>query len=633
MHEFLSFLVIGVVYGGIYAVTASGLVVTYATSGVFNFAHGAIGMVAAYTYWALHVPAGWPAVPAALVVVLVFAPLAGAVIERALVRRLHGAPVTASIGVTLGLMLLLVGVASVLWKPDTARNLPTFFAQNDFVRAAGVNVSYDQVVILVVAVIVAAGLRLALYRTRAGVSMRAVVDDRTLVALAGRSPGRSAQLGWIFGASLAAAGGVLLADQIGTLDIQALTFLVVSAYAAAIVGRLRSVPLTFVGAMLLGIAVSFTSSSYLPSSVVNDLQLSQTMPMALLFLVLLVLPQGRLRTHGVPRPTGPRVPSLRASVAGGAALVAVTWVVSGFISVGQVDLAAEGISLSLVMLSLVLLTGYAGQISLCQLTFAGLGAFAMGKIGGGASPLGLLGAVGLAALVGMLVALPAIRLQGLYLALATLAFASAMDFAFFQNPNVLGSGVPLSVGRAGLLGMSFVTDRSFLVLLSVVFALAGIGVLALRRGRIGRRLLAMNDSPAASAMTGVSLTWTKLLVFGLSAGLAGLAGALYGGVSGTVVDSDFQMLASLAILLLATVWGIRSAAGVLLAGLSFVLIPLLPDAAQYDLVYLLSGFGAIAISRNPEGVVGDLALRAAGLRAWVARRRHGDTAGLVGAGA
>ena len=100
---------------------------------------------------------------------------------------------------------------------------------------------------------------------------------------------------------------------------------------------------------------------------------------------------------------------------------------------------------------------------------------------GGASPLGLLAAVGLAALVGVLVALPAIRLQGLYLALATLAFASAMDFAFFGNPDVLGPGIPLSVGRAGILDMSFVTDRSFLVLLAVVFALAGIGVLALRR--------------------------------------------------------------------------------------------------------------------------------------------------------
>jgi branched-chain amino acid transport system permease protein len=615
VHEFLTYLVIGIVYGATYAVTASGLVVTYATSGVFNFAHGAIGMVAAYVFWALHVAGGMPSFLAAAIVVLVLAPLAGAAIERGLVRGLHGAPVTASIGVTVGLMLALVGIASVLWDPDITRIVPSFFSQSDLVRVAGVNITYDQVMALIVAAVVAVALRLLLYQTRAGMSMRAVVDDPTLVALAGRSPARSAQLGWVVGASLAAAGGVLVAtQQLGTLDIEALTFLVVSAYAAAIVGRLRSVPLTFVGAMVLGIAVSFTNSSYIPQSVSNNLQLYQTMPMVLLFLVLLVLPHGRLRTHAAARGTLLRVPSLRTSIAAGVLLVAVTWVVSGFISRANVDYAAEGLALALVMLSLVPLTGYAGQISLCQLTFAGLGAFAMGKVAGGASPLGLLAAVGLAGGAGLLVALPAIRLRGLYLALATLAFASAMDSAFFGNTNVMTLQLVLQVGRSPVFGMSFVTDRSFLVLLSVVFALAAIGVVALRRSRFGRRLVAMNDSPAACATVGVSLVRTKLAVFGLSAALAGLAGALYGGVSGLVTNQDFQMLSSLAILLLATVWGIRSVTGVLLAGLSFVLIPLIPDASRYELVYVLSGLGAIAISRNPEGVIGDYVARLGALR-------------------
>lgn len=615
MHEVLTYLVIGIVYGATYAVTASGLVVTYATSGVFNFAHGAIGMMAAFTYWALHGPAGLPSLLAAALVVLVLAPLAGAVIERGLVRGLHGAQLTSTIGVTVGLMLALIGIASVLWSPDVTRLVPSFFPITDVVRVAGVNVTYDQLTALAVAVIVAVVLRLLLFRTRAGLSMRAVVDDPSLVALAGRSPGRSAQLGWAVGAALAAAGGVLVATQTGTLDIEALTFLVVSAYAAAIVGRLRSVPFTFLGAMVLGIAVSFTSSSYVPQTLNNDLQLAQTMPMVLLFLVLLVLPQARLRTRDAVRPAGLRVPSLRATLVAGAALVAVTWVVSDFLTDGQIGLASEGLALALVMLSLVLLTGYAGQTSLCQLTFAGLGAFAMGKVAGGASPLGLLAAVGLAGGVGLLVALPAIRLRGLYLALGTLAFASAMDSAFFGDVRVFGLDLAVPVGRAPVLWMSFGTGRSYLVLLATVFALAGVGVLAIRRGRFGRRLVAMNDSPAACATTGISLVRTKLVVFGLSAALAGLAGALYGGVSGLVVNSDFEMLASLAILLLATVWGIRSVTGVLVAGLSYVLIPLIPDAARYDLVYVLSGLGAIAISRNPEGVVGDYALRFLSLRA------------------
>jgi branched-chain amino acid transport system permease protein len=627
VHFFLEYLVVGIVYGGTYAVTASGLVVTYATSGVFNFAHGAIGMMAAFTYWALHVSLGWPTIPAVVAVVLVLAPLTGAVIERVLVRGLEGAPVVATVGVTLGLMLAVIGAANHFWNPGTARLVPTFFAPNDFVDVLGVNVSYDQLTVLVVAVLVALGLWLFLHGTRAGISMRAVVDDRALVALTGRSPGRSAQLGWVFGASLAATGGVLWAIQIKTLDIEILTLLVVSAYAAAIFGRLKSLPLTFVGALALGIAVSLSNSTYLPQTAFfANLQLFQTTPMILLFVVLMVLPRGRLQTSAGPSRPRLKVASLRTSLIAGAALIIATLVVSGFLSQGNIDLTAEGMVLGLVLLSLVPLTGYAGQISLGQLSFAGLGAFAMGKVAGGASPLGLVAAVVLAAAVGVVVALPAIRLQGLYLALATLAFASGMDYAFFQNPSVMGSGSAFIVGRAPVVGLSFASNRSFLVFIAVVFALAGIGVLALRRGRFGRRLVAMSDSPAACATVGISLTLTKLVVFGLSAGLAGLAGALYGGITGEVTSDDFAMLASLTLVLLAAVWGVRSVTGALLAGLAFVLLPtLFPSYA--DVTYLAAGLGAIGLSRNPEGVVGDTVLRVSELLRGIRATGANDAAG------
>jgi branched-chain amino acid transport system permease protein len=632
VHYFLEYLVVGIVYGGTYAVTASGLVVTYATSGVFNFAHGAIGMMAAFTYWALHVSLGWPTIPSVMAVVLVLAPLTGALIERVLVRGLEGAPVVATVGVTLGLTLALIGAANHFWNPGTARLVPTFFSPSDFVNVLGVNVSYDQLTVLVVAVLVALGLWGFLHGTRAGISMRAVVDDRALVALTGRSPGRSAQLGWVLGASLAAAGGVLWAIQIKTLDVEILTLLVISAYAAAIFGRLKSLPMTFAGALALGIAVSLSNSTYLPqTSFVANLQLFQTTPMILLFVVLLVLPRGRLSTSAGPGRARLKVASLRTSLVGAAALIIATLVVSGFLSPGNIDLTAEGLVLGLVLLSLVPLTGYGGQISLGQLTFAGVGAFAMGKVAGGASPLGLVAAVALAAGVGIVVALPAIRLQGLYLALATLAFASGMDYAFFQNPSVMGSGSAFDVGRAPVLGLSFVTSRSYLVLLSVVFALAAIGVLAMRRGRFGRRLVAMSDSPAACATVGISLTTTKLIVFGVSAGLAGLAGALYGGITGVVTSDDFAMLASLTLVLLAAVWGIRSVTGALLAGLAFVLLPtLFPSYA--DITYLAAGLGAIGLSRNPEGVVGDTALRASALLHRFRSKDSGGGANVPGEG-
>ena len=619
MHFFLVYLVSGIVAGAIYAVTASGLVVTYNTSGVFNFAHGAIGMMAAFAYWALRVPLGWPMIPSVVVVVFVAAPLAGALIERGLIRHLFGAPVASTIGVTLGLMLALVGVATILWNPGDYRAIPTFFSPTKDVSIFGVSVLYNQLVILAVAASVAVGLRLVFYKLRAGVAMRSVVDDPELLALTGASPRRTAQRGWMIGCTLAAAAGVLLATQV-TLNITTLTLLVVSAYAAAIFGRLRSVPLTFVGALVLGEIYSFSQSTYIPQWFINDTQLDKTAPMIVLFIALLFLPQGRLRTAGqVPAMRMP-VASLRTSVGGGVVLMAGALVISAFLSQSNLLYASEGVALAIVMLSLVLLTGYAGQISGCQLAFAGLGAFAMGKVLGGASPLGLVAAFVLAAAAGALVALPAIRLQGLYLALATLAFGAAMDYAFFESPNSFGYGGSLLVGRARFFGNNFASNRSFLVLVAAIFAVCSIAVLAIRRSRFGRRLVALNDSPAACVTLGIGIGRTKLIVFALSAGLAGLGGALYGGVSGQVSAGDFPVLLSLTLLLLATVWGIRSTSGVLLAGIAFVLLPLIPHVSS--LIYLATGLGAITISRNPEGILGETITRISVLTTRLAGRNQ-----------
>ena len=167
------------------------------------------------------------------------------------------------------------------------------------------------------------------------------------------------------------------------------------------------------------------------------------------------------------------------------------------------------------------LSGYAGQVSLCQFTFLGIGAVTMHAVDGGSSVLGLLAAVGVCAGVGAVLALPVLRLRGLYLALATLAFAVLMDNVFFQSSSIMGVGGTVAVGRPDIFGMRFTTDRAFDVFLAVVLALCLIGVGALRRGPFGRRLVGMSDSPAACSTVGLSLTMTKLTVFAFSAGLAG----------------------------------------------------------------------------------------------------------------
>src|SRR6266581_4897649 len=502
MTTFLALTVVGIVVGCIYALTATGLVVTYITSGIFNFAHGAVGMIAAFTYWELTVKHGWPVLPSLVLVILVLAPLMGAAIERLLMRKLHGAPTEVSLVITLGLLLFLLGVGFTRWDPGVPRLLPKFFAGHQ-VKLFSVVVTYHLIVVVLMAAAVAIGLRLFLFRTRSGIALRAVVDDPDLVALTGAAPTRVSQLGWAIGSSLAALAGILLAPIV-TPDILILTLLVVNGYAAAMVGRLRSLPLTFAGGVALGMFESY-AVGYLPGSVLS--QLRTTLPIIFLFIIILVLPASRLRVGQPASRPAAKVPSLRTSAIVAGVYVVGIWIVSGHLSLTDRGIVAKGAILSLVMLSLVLLTGYSGQISLAQMTFVGFGAFAMGKVAGGGSWWGVLAAVGFGAAAGALISLPALRLRGLYLALSTLAVARAIDTVFFNNNHVFGQGGAVHVGRVALPGISLDSPRAYLVFCAFVFAVAAVGVVAVRRAALGRRLAAMSDSPAACATLGMSLTW------------------------------------------------------------------------------------------------------------------------------
>ena len=426
METFLSFTVIGIVAGAIYAVTAMGLVVTYTTTGVFNFAQGAVGMVAAFSYWELTQSYHWPVVLALVVVLLVEAPLLGALVEFIFMRRIYGASADRSLMVTLGVLLIMVGVATAVWGQQTLRIVPPFFEGHE-VTIFGVVVTYQQLLIVIVAVVIALGLRLYFMNFRSGVAMRAVVDDPELLALAGVAPYRVSRRGWMLGFMLAGLAGVLLAPTVGStgLNIDTLTLLVVNGYAAAVVGRLRSLPWTFVGGIALGLADAY-ATGYLPGHIPAALveQIATIIPAVFLFVALLVVPSARLRAIGrIPVHLPPKVANARQSLVGSGLLVVAVAVISVVAAGSTLATISQGIALGIVALSLVLLTGYGGQVSLCQYTFLGVGAFTMGKVaGGGGSWLGLLAAVGICAALGMLVALPALRLRGLYLALATLAF-------------------------------------------------------------------------------------------------------------------------------------------------------------------------------------------------------------------
>ena len=598
MEQILQYGILGIVIGAVYAVAASGLVLTYATSGIFNIAHGAIGMLMAFTYWELRINQGWPAPIALILVVVIMAPLLGAVIERVLMRGLRGASVATSLVVTVGLMVALIGLAQNIWDPRDSRSLPGFFEPNK-VGIAGVNVTWHDLATIIVAAGLAVFLWILLNRSRVGIAMRAVVDDRNLLGLNGARPDQVSMLSWSIGAATASIAGILLAPVL-QMDVVVLTLLVVNAYAAAMVGRLRSLPLTFAGALALGLITAFMIG-YVDLSG-PWIGLRPALPTLFLFIVLLALPEARLRAGRLVGTAMPRVPGLRRSILGGVGLVAAAGVVSFMLSSANLIRAGQGLAFGIIMLSLVLLTGYGGQVSLCQMTFAGVGAFAMAKWGGDGAIFGLLAAGALSAIVGGLVALPSLRLQGLYLALSTMAFAFMAEHLFFSQDFIFGVGGGLRVGRLDIFGVSFDSDRGYFVLLAVVFAIFGIFVLSIRRGTFGRLLAAMRDSPVACATLGLSLARTKLAVFMIAAGMAGIGGALFGGLKSTAGTGDFLMLYSLPLLLLAVIGGITSVGGALIGGLLYAMPALVPIAWVGELQFLWTGIAAVTIGRNPNGL-------------------------------
>lgn len=608
MTDLLTFTVIGVVIGSAYAIAASGLVITYATSNVFNIAHGAIGMVMAFLYWELAVNRGLPKIVALVIVVGVVAPLFGAVIERVMMRPLTDASITVSLTVTVGLLVALIGLAQFLWPP-MGRRVDGFFPDTNF-QAGGLVVSAHQVITFLLAVAVAAGLYLLLNRTRTGVAMRAIVDNRELLALHGARPQVLSALSWALGSALAALAGILLVNELG-LDYLSLTLLVINAYAAAMVGRLKHLPRTVLGALALGLLQSYfvLGLRFLPEmpgsveSLVSGLRAA--LPTIFLFVVMLLLPIERLRAGTVTGASLVPVPSWRRAIAAATGLLVVVGALTTVLSTPNIARLGQAVVLGAVMLSLVLLTGYGGEMSLGQLTFVGLGALVVAKVFGAVTLPALIVATLVAALAGLVVAVPALRLRGLYLGLATLAFAVAMDKLLFAHPDYgFGFGGSLLVERPAMLQ----SEAAFTLAVTVAFLGLAAVVLAVRKGRFGRQILALRDSEAACGTLGLSTTGTRVLLFTLSAGMAGLAGGLYAGMFVSVGSAEFEMFQSLPLLLLAVIGGITSVTGALLGGLFLgfgpSLVEVLPNVN--GLLFMLVGLGAIGIGRNPNGIAAQL---------------------------
>jgi branched-chain amino acid transport system permease protein len=631
MHEFLVYTISGITTAGIYAITASGLTLTYVTTGVFNFAHGATGALGAFLYWQLHVAWGWPTVPAMLVVLLLFAPLFGMLLELTIMRRLEGTSEATKLVVTVGVLVTLVAITQLIWKPETFRTASELYAGETF-TVGSIDIPYNDVIVLAIAALVALALRVLLYQTRVGISMRATVDDPRLSVLNAARPSLVSQVAWSIGTSLAVLAGILVAPKV-TLSAIPLTLLIVNAYAAAVIGRLRSLPMTFLGALIVGLANDY-AIGYLPKINVGSdyvAGLQGAVPVVVLFIAVLALRPARLRGHAAlrtrevtPAPTWP------GSLAFVACVLLASLLALPVVSSTDLFSAANMWGIALIALSIIPLTGYAGRLSLCQLSFAGIGAVTVAHTGAHGELYSLLLAMVICSLVGAIISLPALRLSPIYLALLTGAFAVALDRWIFQLRPVVIAGHrfdlfqsgSLSLTRFGLLGHRFTSSESYFMFGAVVFCLASLAVVAVRRSDFGQRLIALKESPAACATLGMNPRTTTLAVFTFSAAIAGLGGAVYGGALQSATSDMFEFFTGLSILLVVVVAGVSSLGSALWAAV-FLGSPLTANLFTGNTAQItaaLTGLGGIALGDNPNGVIAG-SIRPAWTAVPVAARR------------
>ena len=644
MHLFLTYTILGLVTGAVYGIAASGLVLTYTTSGIFNFAQGAMAMLAAFTYWQLRFGWNWPAPLALFAVLAVLAPLLGAVLYLGIMRGIRETAEVTKIVVTIGIALGLIALATWIWSPGVTRTDGLFFGEAAKFKVFGVFVTDHEAIALGCGVLIAVGIRFLFKSTRTGVAMRAVVDNPALLQLNGGRPQRLAAFSWALGGALAALAGILITPiSGGTLDVHVLTLLVLDSIAAAMFGRLRSIWRTFGGALFLGLASTYVLG-YFPSSWSWASDFRIALPMIVLFVVLLVLPQDRLRGATLLR-TRERfvVPTLRSAVTWGVILVLVVLALEQVMGSNDMSALTVGITYAIIALSLTLLTGYGGEINLAPVSFGAIATiivFHLGLSGTGTDQRitlwGLFLGIVVTALVGGLIALPALRLRGLYLALATLAFGVFVsdmliaDIAphvlpiFHVHFSIFPNGT-LSIPPPKLGPIDLSSTKTFLTTATCLFVLLGIGLVALRRSNYGRRLTAMKDSPAAAATLGQNLVRLKLSVFMLSAAIAGLGGILLSAALTSVNDTTYIIFISLALVMLTVVGGIGSVAGALmggiLAGTAFTALTstftnLSTDAGGGGFWNVLANLSLVApaligvsLGRNPSGAVPDIVAR------------------------
>lgn len=604
MSDLFTFALLGLGPGAVTALLGLGVVAIYRGSGVLNFAHGAVGMYVAYVFVILRQDQGLPTW-LALALALVVAALLGLAIHLLVIQPLLHAPILARVTGTLGVLLTLQAVAFWQFGPSVRSVDPLVPA--GAVDVLGVRVPNDRILILAVAVAVCAVLW-AVYRfTLFGLATRAAAESEKGAALSGYSQAQLAATNWMIGAVLAGLGGILIAP-LARLSSVSLTLLVVPALAAALVGRLENLWAVLGGGLAIGIGQSLVAR-YAPTVP----GLSDSLP----FLVIVVLlawrgssmPQrGELITSDLPRAPVPRFIPLKLAV-----LIVVGSTLMLVLPARYAASFTVGLIGAVIVLSLVVIVGYVGQISLAQLAFAGVGAYAAVRIG---NELGLPFPVsiflgGLVAIpVGLLIALPALRVRGINLAIVTLGAGLAFERMVFNNSAITRNPAMRQAEPPELLGFSLdgrIYPDRYGIFVLLVLALCLLVVANLRRSGTGRTLLAIRSDEAAAAACGINVTRAKLQAFAIAAWLAGIGGALEAYRTTFVSEQQFSVFQSIFFLAVAYIGGIATIGG---AAIGILFIPgnivgqFLSNQFSFDrLVQVLSGVGLVlTVVTQPSGL-------------------------------
>ena len=520
MNEVVRFALLGLGVGALYALASQGLIVIYRGTGVLNFSLGATAIAGVFAQWELQTEYGWPFLASAVAGVA-WAAFLGVLTHWLIMKPLRRASSLVRVIATLG-VLITVQAATIIRYGSQPRQVDSWLPTDRVNLWSDVSFTVDRLILLLIACASAAGLWLLYRSSQFGLATEAVSESERAAAAIGLNPNWIAVGNWALGSAIATVAGILVVPII-TLQITAMTGLVLAALAAALVADFRSFLVATVAGFALGIGQA------LVGRFVDQQGLRESLP----FLVIIVFLVFRGRALPLRDFYLRRQPML------GNGRMSWDWTLfaTGVIvfllltkDTKWIDAITVSLGVAIVLLSVVLLTGYAGQLSLAQYAFAGWGAYVAGRLVAVYDIpflLGLVLGVAAAVPVGLVFGLPAVRTRGINLAIVTLGLGTTMELMLFRNRDLTGGVQGTQVGDPDLFGFDIGSIRypARYAIFVLVIALLTVWVVSnVRRSRSGRRLIAVRTNERAAAALGIDVTVAKLYAFALSAAIAALGG-------------------------------------------------------------------------------------------------------------